>query len=165
MQTSSSSNPKQFICNCNRYCRGQLHLISEATFYRHFAYAEERERDMLEEIKTAGSFDAAHAILANTTLFNKRTQNLPKQPDNQAASGPSSRPASVSARRAETIRGLAKRAHEASEPNPRLWRRKCSCNKENVDPNVRQPERPNREQVSPPPERFSPPPDPQLSPP
>lgn len=136
MQTSDSSNPKRFICNCNQYCQGQLRSISEASFHRHLADAEERERNTLNEIKTAGSLDAACAILVNTAPgpFNKRTWILSERPDNQA--GPSSRPLSASARRAEIIRGLVKRAHEASEPNPRLGKRKCSRNKENISPNV-----------------------------
>ena len=131
METSDSSNTKRFVCNCNQHCRGQPRFVSQATFYRHLANAEGRERDTLKKIKTAGSLDAARTVLANAASFNDHWQRFREQPDDQPRP---SRPVCASARRAETIRAMVKRAREA-EPNPRRGKRKCARNK-NIDSNA-----------------------------
>ena len=135
METSDSSNTKRFVCNCNQHCRGQPRFVSQATFYRHLANAEGRERDTLKKIKTAGSLDAARTVLANAASFNDHWQRFREQPDDQPRP---SRPVCASARRAETIRAMVKRAREA-EPNPRRGKRKCARNKNNIDSNASYP--------------------------
>ena len=76
--------------------------MSEATFYRHLAEAEQDEYHMIEAVKAA-SLDAARMILA--------CRNTSNDPPNQSVSeaGPS-RGISLSACRTAALQGLAKRA-------------------------------------------------------
>ena len=129
--SSSRTVAKQFVCVCHRYCNGQPRLLSEATFYRHLAEAEQDEYHTIEAVK-AVSLDAAHMMLAR--------RNTSSDHNNQSVNeaGPS-RGISLSARRTATLRGLAKRAREDPDSQRRAGKRKCARNKENVFPDVSYP--------------------------
>ena len=123
---SSQASSKQLVCACRQYCEGKPRLLSEATFYRHLAEAEQDEKRKLEAIKFA-SLDAARMVLANRPSL----QNHPGSPPDAAGL---SRGMSASARQTATLQALAKRSRDDPDSQRRAGKRKCARNKENIDP-------------------------------
>ena len=133
--SSHSLTTKQLVCVCRQYCQGQPRLVSEATFYRHLAEAEEDEYHLLQATK-ASSVEAASMILSNRSLSNKGDGS----PDE---SGPGPGPSNLrgicpSARHIATLQVLSKRAREDPDSQTRkhAGKRKCAQNNGDPPPNV-----------------------------
>lgn len=100
-------------------------MLSETTFYRHLAAADEDERTRIMAVK-AMSLEAAHKVVFKPIATN--------QPSNATSSTSASIPSS--AVRKTTLQGLLKRAREDPDAQRKVGRRKCARNKENVPPEV-----------------------------
>ena len=119
--TSSTSNKKS-VCTCRKHCNAQPRLLSDTTFYRHLAEAEEDERNRMMLFKPL-PLDAAHRAMASRGL------EAEEDPPEQA--GPSTG-MSQYARRLETQRALSKRAREMPGALHRAGKRKCARTKQVV---------------------------------
>ena len=127
MESEPGKASKQLLCTCQRHCAGKPRLLAEATFYRHFAEADNDEKPKLKITKFS-TLDSARIVLANRLRSSSNRMQLespPQQPEVGTFTG---------TRRAEKLRALVKRARAGSEPQHRAGKRKCAHNKENIDP-------------------------------
>ena len=118
------------VCVCHKHCNGRPCILPSMTYYRHLADADEDEQTRIRAASMM-SLDAAHLVVSNTpNLTSTQSNALP-------AAGSGSSMMSQSAQRMAALQGLAKRAHEASDSQRRIGKRRCARNKENVPLEVR----------------------------